>query len=147
MLNLSIIINQHSWILQTKSKVTVMKFPLFLCLSVQKVHACMMSCTCLSRWPSLSFIQNFLFSFLYLSNRTRWMCNKTLQQLKFLKNYLGNIQGKWINGFKSRILHHSNNLQAVLSCTTLPSGSLILFHSMYITLYIHIIIQTVSLYP
>lgn len=147
MLNLSIIINQHSWILQTKSKVTVMKFPLFLCLSIQKLHACMMSCTCLSRWSSLSFIQNFLFSFLYLSNRTRWMCNKTLQQLKFLKNYLEVFRVNGSMVFKIRILHHSNNLQAVLSCTTLPSGSLILFHSMYITLYIHIIIQTVSLYP
>lgn len=146
MLNLSIIINQHSWILQTKSKVTVMKFP-FVFVPQYTEGACMMSCTCLSRWPSLSFIQNFLFSFLYLSYRTRWMCNKTLQQLKFLKNYLEILRVNGSMVFKSRILHHSNNLQAVLSCTTLPSGSLILFHSTYITLYIHIIIQTVSLYP
>lgn len=76
----------------------------------------------------------FLLSFSLLSNRTR-MCNKTIPHLNFKKNHFKIFRVN-VAVFKSRILHHSNNLQAVSSCTTLPSGNYCSF-PWYITLYLY----------
>lgn len=107
-----------------------MKFTLFLWISTQKVHGFVYP----DKWYDLSYHLFSTFYFLFTYYPIEQECVTKQYRISTLKKNHFKIFRVNVAVFKSRILHHSNNLQAVSSCTTLPSGNYCPF-PWYITLY------------
>lgn len=88
------------------------------------------------KWCDLSYHLFSTFYFLFTYYPIEQECVTKQYRISTLKKNHFEIFRVNVAVFKSRILHHSNNLQAVSSCTTLPSGNYCPF-PWYITLYLY----------
>lgn len=125
-------LNQHSEIYFKQSFKSLWWNSLCFCGSVHriKVHGFVYP----DKWYDHSYHLFSTFYFLFTYYPIEQECVTKQYRISTLKKNHFKIFRVNVAVFKSRILHHSNNLQAVSSCTTSPSGNYCPF-PWYITLY------------